>query len=288
MDNKEVIQLFLDKLNYKVKSIKDSTKGVDQEVKIVDTNKGIFVVKKPHKSKNKIKREVIATTHCARVGIPVPRVVYYDKTGLIETYIDGEEPGETSVTKKQYEKIYYQLGKILRKIHSTPCEGFGPIDTLVLRGKYDTQKAYIESEMLRGLKDLRNTNYYTQSQFNHITRYYIENKHHLDTKESVLLHSDFEEGNVLVKKGKVVAIIDFGDLRAGPAMQDLARLYAFHDEYKLKEFFRGYGAHNTSEAQFYSFCFMTWWIASHVKKNQKSKRFKIATSRYKALWDMKQ
>ena len=99
MNNNQIFKIFR-KLGYKVISIKDSSKGVDQNVKIVSTNSGRYVIKIPHREKDKISNELIATEHCGKIKIPVPKVLYHDKDILIETHIEGKDFGNIQATKE--------------------------------------------------------------------------------------------------------------------------------------------------------------------------------------------
>jgi aminoglycoside phosphotransferase (APT) family kinase protein len=277
----EIKNVFLKKLGYNVLSVRDSSKGVDQNVKIVTTDNGVFVLKIPHKENDKILKEYLATSECIKLKLPVPKVIYHDKNILIETYLEGKTLEEVKTNKEQFAKIYFKLGRFLRKIHSIKCDGFGSIMTNELRGKYSSQKKAINSYMVKELINLKNSKYYSNNDFIKIKKYYAHTLK--NSNQSVLLHSDFEEGNILIKNNDVSAIIDFGDLSAGPPMQDFTRMYTNHyGTYKFDEFIRGYGTHDIKDMEFYTFCFLTWRIASY--KNRKDKLFKRMIKIYEGIW----
>jgi len=128
MNSKDITQLFQDKLGLEATSITDKSKGVDQEVKIIETNNGTFVLKIPHEEKDKILKQIVATKLCAKKGMPVPKIIFSNDDLLIETCIEGIDLDELDVSKYVFEKIYFEIGKLMKKMHSIKGENFGPVN----------------------------------------------------------------------------------------------------------------------------------------------------------------
>ncbi len=278
MDKKKIQKIFSRKLRLEVKNIVDTSKGVDQEVKIVETPKGKFVIKIPHKEKNKIIRQKLATKLCSEKGIPVPKVILSNNKYLIESYLEGKDLDEIRLNKKDTEKIYFELGRILKKIHDIQGKKFGPVNSRKLKGKFKTQIESIESWFMKDLGELTKRDYFSSKEIESIKQKYKEGKRFLRTKLSVMLHSDFSGSNIRINKNKISGVMDFGDLTLGPPMQDFAQMYLDQGENsQFKKLLEGYGEHNIKEIRFYAFCWSVWKINSRIQEgkfNKKTNRLK--------------
>jgi aminoglycoside phosphotransferase (APT) family kinase protein len=285
MNKKVIIRLFKDTLESKVLNIIDRSKGEDYEVKIVITDKGKYVLKVPHKEKNKILKEVVATHLCKKKGVPVPQVLYYNNNFLIEENIEGKDLDGVKTSKKIFSKIYYDMGKILRKMHSIKGKGFGSVQGTTLNGEYSSQKQYIESFIYKEIEKLERTKYYDSKYILKIKQHYEKEAHLLNTKESVLLHSDMWNDNIMIKDNKILGIIDFGDLCVGPPMQEFAVIYAGnYNTYKFDKILEGYGKHDMRQIEFYGFCWMIWLLASKIERKKFNKEFYDMKEKFENLW----
>ncbi|MFH1211860.1 MAG: aminoglycoside phosphotransferase family protein [Candidatus Woesearchaeota archaeon] len=286
MNKTEITRIFKKELNTKASSIIDKSKGVNQEVKIVETDSGKFVIKVPHNEKDKILKEVIGTKLCSKKSVPVPEIIFFNETMLIETYIEGADLDDLKTSKKNFEQIYLEIGKLIRKMHSIAGTGFGSVNSNKLIGRFKTQKESNESWVFKEIERLEKTKHYPEEDLNRIKKFYNENKHILRTRKSVLLHSDITDSNIVIKNNKVSAFIDFGDLSAGPAMQDFAFIYIDHfGDYKFEKLLEGYGKHNIEEIRFYAFCWMIWLLASKIEKKEFDKKFRRMKTLFHNIWN---
>lgn len=285
MNDSQIAQIFQNELNQQVISMIDKSKGVDQEVKIIQTNKNKFVLKTPREENDKILKEIIATKLCSDKNIPVPKIIYSNKDFLIESYIEGMDLDNLKTSKENFENIYFQIGKLTRLMHSIKGQNFGSVNQNKLIGDKKSQEEAILSWIPSEIERLEKLNYYSSEELNKIKNYFERNKHILNTGESVLLHSDITDSNIVIKNNQVSGFIDFGDLSVGPAMQDFAFMYINHfGDYKFEKLLEGYGKHNFKEIKFYAFCWMCWLVGSKIEKQEFDEKFEHMKNLFADIW----
>ena len=285
MEKSQIAQIFRDELSQQVISIVDKSKGVNQEVKIIQTNKGKFVLKNPHKENDKILKEVVATKLCSEKGIPVPKIIYSDEDLLIESCIEGIDLDYLETSKENFESIYFQIGKLMKTMHFIKGQNFGSVNQNQLIGDVNSQEEAILSWVPSEIQRLERLNYYSQQEIKKIKQHFDNNKSFLNTEESVLLHSDITDSNIVIKDDEVSGFIDFGDLSVGPAMQDFAFMYIDHfKDYKFDKLLEGYGEHNFEEIKFYAFCWMCWLVGSKIEKQEFDEKFERMKKLFADIW----
>jgi len=259
MKRAEINKLFKEKLGLEVKRVKDTSKGCDQEVKIVTTNKGKFALKIPKEEKDKVVKEQLACTLAKEVGIPCPEVEYTDSDLIIQTALPGKDLGDSKLTKKQYEEIYFQIGQYARALHTIKRHGYGAIQETG-RGQSKTERKYVEGYLLPNIKKMKVI--WGKEIGKKIDSYYRRTNKYLDTDSPVLRHADIFDDNIMVNKGEISGFIDFADIAAGSPMEDLSTMYIpHHKTYKFKKLLEGYGPHDIEKIKFYAFLRLTWMLA---------------------------
>ncbi|MFW6047030.1 MAG: aminoglycoside phosphotransferase family protein [Candidatus Woesearchaeota archaeon] len=285
MEESQIAQIFRKELNQQVISVIDKSKGVDQEVKIIQTNKDKYVLKNPHKEQDKILKEIVATQLCSEKNIPVPRVIYSTENLLIESCIEGVDLDDLEASKEHFKNIYFQIGKLTKLMHSIQGQKFGSVNQNQLIGDSESQEEAILSWIPSEIERLEKLNYYSSEQINKIKEYFENNKSILNTHESVLLHSDITDSNIVIKDNEVSGFIDFGDLSVGPAMQDFAFMYIDHfGDFKFDKLLEGYGEHNFEEMKFYAFCWMCWLVGSKIEKKEFDEKFERMKNLFADIW----
>ena len=79
-------------------------------------------------------------------------------------------------------------------------------------------------------------------------------------------------GTHRINNNKVVGILDFGDLSAGPPAYDLARLFINHYEDEMFDYFlKGYGKINLEEVKYFVVISLLWLIpyCNEISKDKK-------------------
>ena len=80
-------------------------------------------------------------------------------------------------------------------------------------------------------------------------------------EESVLLHFDLQDTNVLVEGGELTGLIDFGDLSCGPRAYDLAKLYAETEGgEEFSHFLSGYGEADPAAVRYFALLHLLYQI----------------------------
>lgn len=267
---KEIREIFINELSEKVVKISDVSKGVDQIVKIVETENSIYIIKLPKKDiEELLLREFIACDKLKNL-VPVPKVILKTNNYIIEEFIKGIDLNEANLNVGEKEKIFEELGFILKKIHSINMSGFGWID-IDGNGCFSTLKERVllfREENLKYLKE----NFLCENEYLKLIKYLEKYDFYSNSKESVLLHFDFEDFNIKVHNGKVAGILDFGDLSAGPCAYDLARLFISHYEDGMFDYFlKGYGEIDLDEVKYYVVISLLWMIPYNdaIKKDEK-------------------
>jgi aminoglycoside phosphotransferase (APT) family kinase protein len=271
----KAIKLFKSKIKEKIVNIEDSSKGVNQIVNIITTEKSKYVVKYAQDPIHII-REVLA---CEKLKdkIPVPITIFHNKHCLIQTYIEGTDFDSAKLTKKERYNLYKELGSIVKKMHRVKLKGYGDIEKDKIGG-FKSYSKYIKYNLDEHLPIIQK--YITKKEYETLLAYLENTRKYQNTKKRSLLHQDLEEGNMKVQNKKVSGIIDFGDLSVGPAVTDFARPYCVHYSDGLFDAIKeGYKTLDVKEVKFQAIMFLIWNIPHQSRKTNK-KRF----NKYKKIF----
>lgn len=264
----KIPEIFMKEFKEEIVEIIEVSKGVDQTVKIVRTRNSVYVMKVPNKHLEIIQRECIA---CEKLRglVLVPEIVARTNQYIIEKFIVGEDLDEVLLKENTRKKIYKELGQLLRKIHSVPMKGYGFIG-MDGNGEYFTLKERVYCNRKEDLNYFDEEKLLTQDEMKRLKNYLDRTDFYADSKESVLLHFDFEDWNIRINKDEVVGILDFGDLSAGPKAYDLARPFISHYLDGMFEYFiEGYGKIDMNEVKYYAVVSLLWIIPYHCGKGDK-------------------
>lgn len=186
-------------------------------------------------------------------NIPIPRVLYYDKSKKIckspyffMTYIEGKKLSDYKgiLDNESRKLIEYDLGKIcyeLSKIESN--DYFIPsYEDVKFSDNYNFVKNLFNSLIMDAKsKNIIISNY----NYEDFISILDNNKTQLNSvKKICLVHSDMWDGNIIIKHGKISGIIDFSDLYF---CDELFNFY-FHtlNSETSKSFINGFGKEKLS------------------------------------------
>ena len=232
------IHMFLKKVN----SMSFPRQGYTSNVGLIECDQGLYALKRTKGELNcaLLKREV-SVINCLtqKTKLPIPKVKKFveqvsvkESWALIE-FVEGETVRSALYNEKSKEKrnkIIYNLGKLLRQIHSTPCPveliGECPwIDERLCQAEFNFRRYHVDGtgELLEKIKSIKPKEY-----------------------NQTLIHGDFTIDNVLVNNGKITGVIDWGGGAYGDPRYDVSlairpKLNAFEDEIDKQIFFEGYG-----------------------------------------------
>ena len=168
-----------------------------------------------------IDAEAGLVARAVRSGIPAPRVhcVLEAAQGIGAGYVMQRMPGESLPRRILREERYAsarprmaaQCGEILAQIHALPCRD--------LEGLQELGVAEQIAHHLRLYDELG----YTHPVFELAFRFLHE--HRPEEVETVLVHGDFRNGNLLVEESGITGVLDWELAHRGDPMEDLGWLY---------------------------------------------------------------
>ncbi len=272
-------KIYLKKLNQKIKGIRDVSKGYENKVFIVKTDKETSVIRIPKKglppfaSKHQALREGWASKAWDKLGIPVPKIITLDESKklakfdyVIETYVPGKGLGEVKLSNKQSKAIMHQLGLYLKKMHTIRTKKYGLLVSEKI-GEHRKWAEVIKPEIDGILEDLREKKILQNKIIQQMSEYFREREDVLSFNNPRLLHNDLNRENILVQKGEISGIIDFGDAFSGDPMYDVARAYqGLYGLPNLDEFLRGYGKINKHKFNYYLLFHASWILVFFSKE----------------------
>jgi thiamine kinase-like enzyme len=262
------IQLAFQKLNQNIIGVEEKSKGTDQIVKLVTTNKGKYIFKKSKFDLLKVGLQIFSLDVCKKLTIAAPTLILGGDTFLIESYEEGVDLQDANLTKKHNAGVWFEVGKELHKLHSKKMAGFGFL-TQDCVGKFPSQQKYIESWFFGDLKFLKKTGLITEDEIRKVQGYYKKNKKKLNISKATLVHNDLADDNIIVKNNKFLAIIDWADVTASSPWEDFASPYIYHYGSEVYDAFtNGYGKNNQEAIEFYAFTKLTWLIGLNHKKKR--------------------
>lgn len=191
-----------------------------------------------------------------KVDIPSPKLLYYDDSltlcnspYIFMTYIDGENYLECKKLLNEEEKrdIEYQIGLYSYEITKIKMQNFylPSFPQKKFNSNYEFITFLFEKLMKNGLKNHCKAVIGHKNEILNILKKY---KNELNDNVNIrLCHTDIWDGNILLKNGKVIGIVDFSDLY----VCDELMIFYFHtiDGVTSKSFLEGYNQIelNTSE-----------------------------------------
>jgi len=247
---KLIKKIFRQKFGVNEIKVSERTRGLDHKVFFVKTNSKEYVVKFPIKE-NTLAAQKWAYEKWSKLGVPVPKVVLLGRNYLIEEKIDGTDLDEAGLSLQAQQKIMYELGKLVRKMHMIKTQRFGPLRSDGT-GKYKTWKNFIEINFKKRMHIAKIRGYISAKLIKKILDFYIKRKDILEFDDPRLLHNDLCYDNILVKNGRIVGIIDAGDCISGDPMYEIASMNKHFNKNLIKSFCKGYGKVDKRKINFYT------------------------------------
>tara|TARA_Y100000310_G_C20550432_1_gene747778 strand:- start:51 stop:1049 length:999 start_codon:yes stop_codon:yes gene_type:complete len=259
--NIEEVRIIFDSLNIKVNNI-IKVKTLSNFLVKVETNKGNYFLKiydNKRESKTGYKLAHLYPL-LLKHNVPVPEVLKFDDSlnivkhpYMIITEIEGEMLCDVinNMSDKEKTSFFYELGKIIAKIHSISFDKFGES----FDGK--TVESFSEANHkgpFKSWKEMHNEiiNYrlsffkgtYFEDLIKPIRTWFKKNSSLIDYDIIPrLLHIDLNQKNIFLKNSKISGIIDFDGAFIGHNEEELMRTEGanFSNNEELKRsFFKGY------------------------------------------------
>lgn len=198
---------------------------------------------------NLMNAECYVYSLCRENGIPCSEVMccdtskkIIDRDFMIVKYIDSVSLCGAEITEKEKSEIYREVGRNTKTLHSIKSENFGRVSEILQGIKFVSWPEYLLFEVRSILNKGRNVQLWDEAYQKRMQQFFVDNYVILDeVKSASLIHTDLWEGNVLVKSGKCVAIIDPDRAIFGDVEMEFASPWMINDD-----FVSGYGEVNYS------------------------------------------
>lgn len=206
-------------------------------------------------------QEQWAIQECAKRGVPVPEVlglwqIATEQQPLqvcIQRKIAGIPLAHAQLPVSVCEAIVVQAGEFLSRIHEIPVKGFGYLNS---RGEGTfatmTEEHTAFQQMAPEFHDLAHRVAINQQLMYRALRLIDEAALWLpQTGDACLTHNDFAAKHLLVDKGALTGIIDFGEVAGSEPLADLVRWdYYDADRFPLAWLQTGYANKEVFNAEF--------------------------------------
>jgi len=203
----------------------------------------------------RFEREAFLYDLLPKRGIPTPQCLEFDSSReiipekyIIISYIPGVSLSDRfkNLDKKTQQKLSFQMGEIIRKIHDiTPedlngSELFGP--KTGWKKLYEKKFSFYLEEAIKG-------KYFSPEIEEEIKKTFQRFQNQISDLEDDLrlVHSDFSASNIQINDGKIVGIFDFEWSHIGDPLWDLQKLpinFQLGDGFSRENFLKGYGMEN--------------------------------------------
>ena len=210
----------------------------------------------------KFQREKLIFDLLGQYNIPAPREVILDDSKNYSEYdilISKKLPGENieadwkSLCEESKQKIAFEAGSLLKKIHSIPMGYFGE---LVNYGPFPQTEKWYDYLLAKLEFHIREAVAYSVFDSDILNLAHSKFKSFKDVMSAIktpcLIHGDYHFGNLLHYKDQVSAVLDFEWSVAGDPMFDLARWLEKDEICKgsHEPFLKGYGRLNFSKEDY--------------------------------------
>jgi len=233
--------------------------------------------------------EMAASHAAAARGVPTARIVHVDLSRRhlpVDLQIAQEASG-TPLGRDASPDVLEALGRTIARLHAIRCSGFGPLDPEVppgdgpLRGLRTSWPEFVRTNLDEHVAHCRRLGALSPTDAAFATTCLRDAA--LLTTESVLLHGDLANPNVLVEGAQVHALLDWEDALAGDPVFDLACWGTFVGNHERRAaMLRGYRSVTTLPDDF-EFRYWLYHLRIMLAKTVHRSRFGyVATDRIPA------
>lgn len=182
---------------------------------------------------------------------------------------------------EQDDKMAYEMGKMMSKLHQIKVDGFGPFDNEVakegrLKAKYSNIKDAVCAGLEENVQRLIENKIINDEKGKKILDVF-NNTTLLDEEEAVLVHNDFADWNLLTDGKSISAVLDWDECVGGTAIEEIACWSVFFKIERLNKFLEGYFEGKEKPKQFeeklllYRLRYIVCKMALRIKRYQYDK-----------------
>ncbi len=143
------------------------------------------------------------------------------------------------------QKLVFEMGKTMAKIHRIQVDGFGPFDNElakkgVLKGIHKSFYDSVLAGLDFDLDTLVEHKILTTAKAKKYKQLFTNSKDTLSCKQAVLVHNDFADWNLLTDGKTINGVLDFDECVGSDPVTDIACWSLFFTPSRLKIFLDGY------------------------------------------------
>lgn len=196
--------------------------------------------------------ESLASSKALESGVPAYKTLGIhdlENESDISYQIIEKLPGDTvqfylKNHEEQEEKLVYQMGVTMAKLHKIRVDGFGPFkndeaENGKLVGRYSNLSDAINAGLDENLERLIKNGVLKEDVTVKMKELFTDNSL-LDSQDAVLVHNDFADWNLLTDGNVITGIIDWDECVGGNPIEEIACWSTFFDPERLNKFLEGY------------------------------------------------
>ncbi|MBF8436085.1 aminoglycoside phosphotransferase family protein [Halanaerobiaceae bacterium Z-7014] len=256
MSNKKISAKTYQNLKTRAEEILEENLAEKREVEGLQNNNWVFLTvdnKSPYlvkfvpaeeKERLTIERKVYQFVN-DRLDITVPEVLAYGESEygdyLVREVIEGQSLKDYLTDGKKNDRVLYQAGQLLAKLHQIEFEEKGIFTSDLKVKEYDI---FSKVEYNKFLEKLYDHEEITEKEYSLLKQ--VDVDYYFKRPPYVFCHSDYSPNNILVNDDDVVSIIDMEWACSAPYMDDLASFDLFLElegfNYGIEEYYKGYNS----------------------------------------------
>lgn len=142
------------------------------------------------------------------------------------------------------EKLVFEMGRIMAKMHKIEVNGFGPFDNEkaqngILQGKHSTLAQAVNAGLKENLERLVKYGIISLKEAEKMEELFKDNRL-LKCDKAVLVHNDFADWNLLTDGKTITGVIDWDESVGGSPIEEIACWSIFFEPERIKPFLKGY------------------------------------------------
>ena len=243
-------KIFEVSLGKKILGIKKATTGLDNHVFFIQTGSEELVIRFAEEDFSSLSAHEYALSQWGKLGVPVPKVIERGKDYVVETKVRGVPLQNVNLNTLNIKNLLSEMGLMLKKMHMIKGRGFGYLNEKNI-GECVTWEEAMEKYISKRLKEMTKNGFIKPQTSQKVDLFLKENFHLVKISHPVLIHKDFNDGNILIDNGSISAIIDASDVMSGDPMFDVGSVFESFEEKYFPYFIKMYGPIDTNKVLFY-------------------------------------
>jgi glycosyltransferase involved in cell wall biosynthesis/aminoglycoside phosphotransferase (APT) family kinase protein len=242
-----VIESVQEVLGQPVDSIERTAGGIWRNTYVIRTGGRPFILRvaKEQAGIMALSQVMVVIERVRAIGVPAPSILAYysplpDTPGFawtIEEWVPGHHFVPQNMLRRDVLSAATELGQYLRRLHSIETREFGILSSTRLDAPYQTYDQWLDSQILDNCQTLARLPSETLPLIEAACQFLGESYR----ESSRLCHYDLHPWNLIIDKGRLSAVIDWGSAHCCDPAFDVATLhFSINDEQILTTLLQAY------------------------------------------------